>query len=581
MRDSGEGLEAVAAHCAVVRGALHAMAQSLEAVSDKSLEWSGVSRADSRGFDGDSSSRRRASSSAKAADAPRSAVPDPSPGGRLGAMLKKVHSRAVESLRSRERSLAEDLEKAVVEAALAKYKHAFKTISAEGMSVVDAATKTTKAVPEVWSKGFPHSERDGLGRGSTCPWIHEVSMARACRAALVARRRCLSRLGKLFELANEAEHLRCKALLAAADALSGVVASIGQDTLSGKTGGTEGADASFAVRKAAEGMGTGPDGLRARLERQVRPLLGAMLCRPSSEGVSGDMESVDIRATLLGYAPDGTDLAVEGDALGAKGDPTHLHGRVPSVLAFCGMVPSGVSCPLMSHQIRCWGVLSIRGTGLLRRWRQCIVVLTHWGWLHVVDGPLETLDLGCSLQAVAECVTPSTCGFSFLEQAIADKREPAMAKSAAPRAAGVPDAFPPGKSFERVSDVTDDDVDGIIHAAAAPFKPWRTVDLINCPPPPVAAERDAIFTAAAASHKTRTTPRGEATTEVAVDTAEGAGVWRVKVTRPGFLGSSTEILTLRCDPSDSKEDHGAAQIKDATEWVNACCLAAHTARRYH
>lgn len=472
------------------------------------------------------------------------------------------------------------------------------------------------ALPNHASEAKGGSGRSGVSNGVCDPWLAEARFAAACRTALAARRACLTRLGRLFDESVMAERRRAKALGTGAEIVTEALAVLGG---SGVTGETEDGKASVTasrqsrslinVQSAAAGLCRDSDALRPKLERRVRPMLGALLSAAGqsrradaraegSGGTSGggggggrggalSTTSTDVRPAALGFADDGTDLWADEDLTrsGPSAEPgsgsasessAGSHHARPSALSFVSMAPADVPRPIDSPQVVRWGSVLVRSSGFMKKWQPGIAVVTSMGWLHLWSGGASEVELGSNRDDVARQVsrhgshvpaeprrgTWATDGASESATSSADTMSAGGggggggAESADPSrptsAMGVPAVFPAGKSFSGLADITDESMESLVTGSLPLVEPWRSIDLVTCAPGSAAAERDDDMAAAAASAVKRQAPSGRGGETVEVEAgksgAEGHGTWVVRLKRPGLFGTSVETITLRCRP---------------------------------
>lgn len=571
--------------------------------------------------------------------------PGATPAARLGAALCSAHHDAIASLNRIAAALRAEAADGVLAPAAKRYSDAVARINASGGAAVEAALQGDRAVGAAWvevekvvavGRGSAGDGRGGVARrpalpshasdsksgspsGVCDPWLAEARFAAACRIALAARRACLTRLGRLFDESVMAERRRAKALGTGAEIVAEALAVLGGSGVTGETAdGKASVTASkqsrslLNVQSAASGLCRGSDALRPKLERRVRPMLGALLSAAgqsrraearaagtsvTSAGDAGGRgadgsevsppahASTDVRPAALGFGDDGTDLWADED-LTRSGPPAEPlpgsageHHARPSALSFVSMAPADVPRPIDSPQVVRWGSVLVRSSGFMKKWQPGIAVVTSMGWLHLWSGGASEAELGSNRDDVARQVTrhgshvpaePRRAawaqggGTTTAAAASAAAGSSAAAGDAAgsggetadasgpTSAMGVPAVFPAGKSFSGLADITDESLESLVTGSLPLVEPWRSIDLVTCAPGSAAAERDDDMAAAAASAVKRQAPsgRGGETVEVAAGRsgAEGHGAWVVRLRRPGLFGTSVETITLRCRP---------------------------------
>jgi len=572
LREGEEGLGRAAEHLAALSRVTSAAAEAIAALHAEGVDWSSAGRwrraAPEAGPGGAAAGGAAAGSKAPYRAEQRGLGPSATPGSRLGAALGRWHASAAASLNAASASLTEEGLGEVLAPAKARFHAAATEVVLAGSPAVDSCLRASAAVSAAWRgverlRALARGEGAADGRGGAARrppapphaadpgeadlWLAEARFLAACRVSLAARRRCLRTLGQLFDRTTAADRARAAAIGTAAELMTSALGSLGGSGGKAKGGGPD--DVIAAVR----GMSHGADSLRTRLELAARPLLASMLVAEAAEEGGADP-----RAECLGFAADGTDVLLDG-----LGDGASLAGAV-SVLSFVGMAPSDVPSPLASPHVLRRGPVRVRTGGVFRQWSGGFAVVTVSGWLHVYVG--DTLSLGCSPEAAGLATPAAERG-----RAGATGPGPAAGAAAAPastptRAIGVPAVFPGGKAFSGVSDVQDASLDDALAEPASLLRPWRSVDLVSCPPGSAEAEREDAMAAAASTALRRRKPHGESSVEVRRPSAQEPADFEVAVTTAGLFGSSTKRLALRVEGDE------------AEAWVRDCWRAAHAAR---
>lgn len=630
MRNSAKGLAAAAEHARQLQQLLTAAGEELEQLQAASWLWGSGSHGTPPGADGEVPAAGKAKPERGSATAPvrtgtRGLGPDATPIDRLGLAVARSHARASAELLKLASACGDAASDDALLGAAEKYKAITLDMTAAASALVADAGSSTKRVAAAWNvlarlqsrgrsalgdaapasaaAGPPSgAARDGRGGvfrrprsaappgaahldGSADPWLAEARFAACCRVALAARRRCLARLGHLFEKALEAEKFRGKVLSESAELVTTAL-----DRLGGSTG--------KEVRDAASLLGHGPDGLRARLERRIRPMLGAMLSSAGSAEYSDDDTDVDPRAARLGFAADGTDTTVDGDILGravgagaagggssaasssaAAGTRGTARGvlSVPSVLAFVGMVPADTPSPLDSPMVVQWGAVELRSGGIFRRWSPALAVVTALGWLHLVTGKTEAVELGANRDVVAElaAIGSRTGGVASAKRPEATASLEQPAEPSGVRALGVPCVFPAGRAFAGLADARDEDVPALVSDAAELVKPWKSVDLASLEPPGERDEEAGYAEAMGSLERRGAVPSGSARVSVEPSPGDGAGALKLTIRRPGLFTDSVDTVVMRAVVAEEGLRETACEL-----WLDALWRAGHAARQF-
>jgi hypothetical protein len=679
MRDAARGLSAAAEHALQLQELLAAAGSELDQLQEASWLWGAGAHGaaqhhPSGGAKGAPASAKTSTVAAGAGavttssggGAPakqfhrhgtRGVGPDATPMDRLSLAIARAHQRAAASLTALSDTCGEVAGEDVLLGAAQRYKTVAMEVGSSATVLVADAGTATKAVAAAWNAlarlrersagtaagtSAGASESDGRGGvfrrptstgavgaahldGSADPWLSEARFAASCRVALAARRRCLARLGSLFEKALETEKFRGKILAESAELITGALDALGASTSVGLGGGTgRGAAAAgagggggggggsvAAVRDASSLLCHGTDALRARLERRIRPMLGAMLSSAGSAEYSDDEAAVDPRAARLGFGSDGTDMAVEGDILGRavpgatrSGSANPSAGSsVPSVLTFVGMVPADVPSPLGSPMVVRWGPVELRSGGIFRRWTPAIAVVTALGWLHLVAGKSDEAELGANRDGTAELaeqasrkggVEPRHPGPPDSARTAAARGGAAAAASGAGasgagtvgtagrggvRALGVPDVFPAGRAFTGLSDVRDEDLTDMVSDAADLVKPWKSLDLASVEPHGTSDGSPGYEVAQASFERRSAAPSGSARVSVGPSPVDGPGAMKITIRRPGMFADSVDAVIMRAALPKGAET-GAVTAEEACDaWIRALWRAGHAARQ--